>query len=121
MKYQSFCMRVLCLLLILASVIGYNSMQKKIHRNRKLRRSHSYRNVWIHLKNSKKKCLPLLKKQPKSETAKAQAETDTKTMQSKKARQTVKMQKVRMIPRISTRTVLIPVLHRDSAVRSRFR
>ena len=29
MKYQSFCMRVLCLLLILASVIGYNSMQKK--------------------------------------------------------------------------------------------
>ena len=29
MKYQSFCMRVLCLLLILAAVIGYNSMQKK--------------------------------------------------------------------------------------------
>ena len=29
MKYQSFCMRVLCLLLILAPVIGYNSMQKK--------------------------------------------------------------------------------------------
>ena len=29
MKYQTFCMRVLCLLLILASVIGYNSMQKK--------------------------------------------------------------------------------------------
>ncbi|MBU5480803.1 FMN-binding protein [Blautia sp. MSJ-19] len=29
MKYHSFCMRVLCLLLILAAVVGYNSMQKK--------------------------------------------------------------------------------------------
>ena len=29
MKYQNFIMRVLCLLLILAAVVGYNSMQKK--------------------------------------------------------------------------------------------
>ena len=29
MKYQNFIMRILCLLLILASVVGYNSMQKK--------------------------------------------------------------------------------------------
>lgn len=29
MKYQNFIMRTLCLLLILAAVVGYNSMQKK--------------------------------------------------------------------------------------------
>ena len=29
MKYQSFIMRVLCLLLIVGVVLGYNSMQKK--------------------------------------------------------------------------------------------
>ena len=29
MKYQNFIMRILCILLILAAVVGYNSMQKK--------------------------------------------------------------------------------------------
>ena len=29
MKYQNFIMRILCLLLIIAAVVGYNSMQKK--------------------------------------------------------------------------------------------
>lgn len=29
MKYQNFIMRILCLLLILGAVVGYNSMQKK--------------------------------------------------------------------------------------------
>ena len=29
MKYQNFIMRILCLMLILAAVVGYNSMQKK--------------------------------------------------------------------------------------------
>ena len=29
MKYQNFIMRILCLLLILAAVVGYNSMQEK--------------------------------------------------------------------------------------------
>ena len=29
MKYENFIMRILCLLLILAAVVGYNSMQKK--------------------------------------------------------------------------------------------
>ena len=29
MKYQNFIMKILCLLLILAAVVGYNSMQKK--------------------------------------------------------------------------------------------
>ena len=29
MNYQNFIMRILCLLLILAAVVGYNSMQKK--------------------------------------------------------------------------------------------
>lgn len=29
MKYQNFIMRVLCLILILGAVIGYNSMEKK--------------------------------------------------------------------------------------------
>ena len=29
MKFQNFIMRILCLLLILAAVVGYNSMQKK--------------------------------------------------------------------------------------------
>lgn len=29
MKYQSFCMRALCLVLIIAAIAGYNSMQEK--------------------------------------------------------------------------------------------
>ena len=32
MKYQSFIMRVLCLILIIGAVLGYNSMQKKRQR-----------------------------------------------------------------------------------------
>ena len=112
MKYQSFCMRVLCLLLILASVIGYNSMQKKDTQEQETQE----------ITQLKKRVDTLLKKQPKiRKLQKHRQRLTQKTMQSKKARQTVKMQKVRMIPRISTRTVLIPVLHRDSAVRSRFR
>ena len=29
MKFQSFIMRVLCLILIIAAILGYNSVQKK--------------------------------------------------------------------------------------------
>ena len=35
MKYQSFIMRVLCLILIIGAVLGYNSMQKKESDTRK--------------------------------------------------------------------------------------
>ena len=95
MKYQSFCMRVLCLLLILAAVIGYNSMQKKDTQEQETQEI-------TQLKNHRRRQMQRI-------------------MQQKKTRQTVKMQKVRMILKTFTKTVLIPDLHRDSAVRSRFR
>ena len=70
MKYQSFCMRVLCLLLILASVIGYNSMQKKDTQEQKRVDT---------LEEQQKEMLAALEEAAKNQkTAKAQAETDTK-------------------------------------------
>lgn len=65
MKYQSFCMRVLCLLLILASVIGYNSMQKKDTQEQETQEITQLQKRVDTLEEQQKKCLPLLKKQPK--------------------------------------------------------
>ena len=87
MKYQSFCMRVLCLLLILASVIGYNSMQKKDTQEQETQEITQLKKRVDTLEEQQKEMLAALEEAAKNqETAKSQA-----------------------------------VLHRDSAVRSRFR
>ena len=122
MKYQSFCMRVLCLLLILAAVIGYNSMQKKDTQEQETQEITQLKKRVDTLEEQQKEMLAALEEAAKNqETAKSQRRQMQRIMQQKKTRQTVKMQKVRMILKTFTKTVLIPDLHRDSAVRSRFR
>ena len=122
MKYQSFCMRVLCLLLILASVIGYNSMQKKDTQEQETQEITQLQKRVDTLEEQQKEMLAALEEAAQNQkTAKAQVETDTKDDAVKEGAADSEDAERRMIPRISTRTVLIPVLHRDSAVRSRFR
>ena len=122
MKYQSFCMRVLCLLLILASVIGYNSMQKKDTQEQETQEITQLQKRVDTLEEQQKEMLAALEEAAKNQkTAKHRQRLTQKTMQSKSAAERAEdARKLRMIPR-ATRTVLIPVLHRDSAVRSRFR
>ena len=120
MKYQSFCMRVLCLLLILAAVIGYNSMQKKDTQEQETQEITQLKKRVDTLEEQQKEMLS--KKQLKIRKLQNHRRRQMqRIMQQKKTRQTVKMQKVRMILKTFTKTVLIPDLHRDSAVRSRFR
>lgn len=79
MKYQSFCMRVLCLLLILAAVIGYNSMQKKDTQEQETQAITQLQKRVDTLEEQQKEMLAALEEAAKNqETAKAQAETDTK-------------------------------------------
>lgn len=122
MKYQSFCMRVLCLLLILAAVIGYNSMQKKDTQEQETQEITQLKKRVDTLEEQQKEMLAALEEAAKNqETAKSQAKTDAKDNATKEDAADSKMQKVRMILKTFTKTVLIPDLHRDSAVRSRFR
>ena len=75
MKYQSFCMRVLCLLLILAAVIGYNSMQKKDTQEQETQEITQLKKRVDTLEEQ----LAALEEAAKNqETAKAQAKTDAK-------------------------------------------
>ena len=79
MKYQSFCMRVLCLLLILAAVIGYNFMQKKDTQEQESQEITQLQKRVDTLEEQQKEMLAALEEAAKNqETAKAQAETDTK-------------------------------------------
>ena len=108
MKYQSFCMRVLCLLLILAAVIGYNSMQKKDTQDQVTREL-----------TQVEKRVDALEEQPKIRKMQTRRQRPAqKRIHQKKMQQTAKLQ---MLPKTSTKTVPTPVPHRDSAERSRFR
>ena len=72
-------MRVLCLLLILASVIGYNSMQKKDTQEQETQEITQLQKRVDTLEEQQKEMLVALEEAAKNqETAKAQAETDTK-------------------------------------------
>lgn len=84
MKYQSFCMRVLCLLLILAAVIGYNSMQKKDTQDQVTRELTQVEKRVDALEEQQKEILAALEEAAQNqETAKAQAETGAKENTSK--------------------------------------
>ena len=79
MKYQSFCMRVLCLLLILAAVIGYNSMQKKDTQEQETQEITQLKKRVDTLEEQQKEMLAALEEAAKNqETAKAQAKTHAK-------------------------------------------
>ena len=110
MKYQSFCMRVLCLLLILAAVIGYNSMQKKDTQEQETQEITQLKKRVDTLEEQQKEMLAALEEAAKNqETAKAQAKTDAKDNATKEDAAD------------SEDAESTDVLHRDSAVRSRFR
>ena len=79
MKYQNFIMRILCLLLILAAVVGYNSMQKKkIRRHRNHRRLRHSQSVWRSWKNRIRRYSALEEAAKNQEAAIAQAQRDAK-------------------------------------------
>lgn len=79
MKYQSFCMRVLCLLLILAAVTGYNSMQKKDTQDQETQEIAQLQKRVDTLEEQQTEMLAALEEAAKNqETVQAQAETVAK-------------------------------------------
>ena len=84
MKYQSFCMRVLCLLLILAAVIGYNSMQKKDTQDQVTRELTQVEKRVDALEEQQKEILAALEEAAQNqENANAQAKTGAEENTSK--------------------------------------
>ena len=79
MKYQNFIMRILCLLLILAAVVGYNSMQKKDTQEQETQEITQLQKRVDTLEEQHKEMLAALEEAAKNQkTANAQPETDTK-------------------------------------------
>ena len=76
MKYQSFIMRVLCLILIIGAVLGYNSMQKKESDTRKDQEIASLSAKVEKLESQQKEILNAIQEAAKAqeEAAKAQEE-----------------------------------------------
>ena len=121
MKYQNFIMRILCLLLILAAVVGYNSMQKKdtqaqesqeITALTKRVRIRRYFLLWKRLLRIRKQ-----------RSHRHRGMQKTKMMLQKRMRRklTLQIQKSLMILKMYTEMVRIPVPHRDLEVRSPYR
>ena len=79
MKYQNFIMRILCLVLILAAVVGYNSMQKKDTQTQEAQEVTALTKRVEQLEEQQKEMLSALEEAAKNqEAAKAQAESDAK-------------------------------------------
>ena len=79
MKYQNFIMRILCLVLILAAVVGYNSMQKKDTQTQEAQEVAALTKRVEKLEEQQKEMLSALEEAAKNqEAAKAQAESDAK-------------------------------------------
>ena len=96
MKYQNFIMRILCLLLILAAVVGYNSMQKKDTQAQE-----------------SQEITALTKRVEKLE------KQNTEMLSA--LEEAAKNQESLMIRKMYTKMVHTPVLHRDLEVRSPYR
>ena len=80
MKYQSFIMRVLCLILIIGAVLGYNSMQKKESDTRKDQEIASLSVKVEKLEEQQKEILSAIQEAAKAqEEAAKQAEEKSKT------------------------------------------
>ena len=80
MKYQSFIMRVLCLILIIGAVLGYNSMQKKESDTRKDQELASLSVKVEKLEEQQKEILSAIQEAAKAqEEAAKQAEEKSKT------------------------------------------
>ena len=126
MKYQNFIMRILCLLLILAAVVGYNSMQKKDTQAQESQEITALTKRVEKLEEQNTEILSALEEAAKNqEAAIAQAQRDAKDKDDaakEDARElTLQIQKSLMIRKMYTKMVRIPVLHRDLEVRSPYR
>ena len=79
MKYQNFIMRVLCLVLILAAVVGYNSIQKKDAQTQEAQEITALTKRVEKLEEQQTEMLSALEEAAKNqEAAKAQAESAAK-------------------------------------------
>ena len=84
MKYQNFIMRVLCLVLILAAVVGYNSMQKKDAQTQEAQEITALTKRVEKLEEQQTEMLSALEEAAKNqEAAKAQAESAAKDNSAK--------------------------------------
>ena len=84
MKYQNFIMRVLCLVLILAVVVGYNSMQKKDAQTQEAQEITALTKRVEKLEEQQTEMLSALEEAAKNqEAAKAQAESAAKDNSAK--------------------------------------
>lgn len=126
MKYQNFIMRILCLLLILAAVVGYNSMQKKDTQAQESQEITALTKRVEKLEEQNTEILSALEEAAKNqEAAIAQAQRDAKDKddaakedaEGADAADTEES----VIRKMYTKMVRIPVLHRDLEVRSPYR
>ena len=126
MKYQNFIMRILCLLLILAAVVGYNSMQKKDTQAQESQEITALTKRVEKLEEQNTEILSALEEAAKNqEAAIAQAQRDAKDKdnaakedaEGADAADTESL----MIRKMYTKMVRILVLHRDLEVRSPYR
>ena len=122
MKYQNFIMRILCLLLILAAVVGYNSMQKKDTQAQESQEITALTKRVEKLEEQNTEILSALEEAAKNqEAAIAQAQRDAKDKDDAAKEDAEQIQKSLMIRKMYTEMVRIPVPHRDLAVRSPYR
>ena len=104
MKYQSFIMRVLCLLLIVGVVLGYNSMQKKDSDTEKDQQIASLTTRVEALEKQQDEILSALEEAAKAqEEAKKKAEEEAKNqLPGMLPRTRKKMTKIQMRQRLRT-------------------
>ena len=103
MKYQSFIMRVLCLLLIVGVVLGYNSMQKKDSDTEKDQQIASLTTRVEALEKQQDEILSALEEAAKAqEEAKKKAEEEAKYLPGMLPRTRKKMTKIQMRQRLRT-------------------
>ena len=125
MKYQNFIMRILCLLLIIAAVVGYNSMQKKDTQAQESQEIAALTKRVEKLEEQNTEMLSALEEAAKNqEAAIAQAKSEAKDNAVKEdagEADSTDAEEESDDSEMYTKMVPIPVLHRDLAVRSPYR
>lgn len=126
MKYQNFIMRILCLLLILAAVVGYNSMQKKDTQAQESQEITALTKRVEKLEEQNTEILSALEEAAKNqEAAIAQAQRDAKDKDDAAKEDAEEADSADTEEsddsKMYTKMVRILVLHRDLEVRSLYR
>ena len=107
MKYQSFIMRVLCLILIIGAVLGYNSMQKKDSDTEKDQQIASLTTRVEALEKQQDEILSAIE-----EAAKAQEEAKKKAEEEARTRRTVLRKRTQMLLIKLQKTRLMQIVKR---------